>query len=135
MQRSASSILEKQSHQVASLTDKYAHMTLATGQLKNLFLNAGEDFLAQFGGLLTMAWEVKKTLENSISSREIDQLHSELLSMGSLGGKLCGAGGGGFLLEVMTPEDQQKIIAQYGLNRVIKVGYEPIGTRLISEIY
>jgi D-glycero-alpha-D-manno-heptose-7-phosphate kinase len=135
MQRSASSILEKQSHQVASLQEKYAHMTLATGQLKNLFLHAGKDFLAQFGDLLSKAWEVKKSLEHSISSGGIDQLHAELIAMGSLGGKLCGAGGGGFLFEVMNPRDQAKIINQYGLNRVIKFGYEPVGTRLISEIY
>jgi D-glycero-alpha-D-manno-heptose-7-phosphate kinase len=135
MQRSASTILEKQSQRVNSLTDRYRDLILATEELKSLFLNAPDDFLTQFGDLLKKAWEVKKSLENSISCDGIDTLHAELLRMGSYGGKLCGAGGGGFLLEIMPPCDQQKIVSKYGLNRVIKVGYDPIGTRLSSAIY
>ena len=81
------------------------------------------------------SWDLKKGLENSISSSEIDRIHSLIQSSGGLGGKLSGAGGGGFLLELVPINLQTKITEIIGLNKVLKVEFEPLGSRLLYVIY
>ncbi|MDX1428701.1 MAG: hypothetical protein R3282_00375, partial [Rhodothermales bacterium] len=57
-----------------------------------------------FGRVLDEGWKLKKELASSISSSEIDAWYERARGAGALGGKLCGAGGGGFLLFVARPE-------------------------------
>ena len=54
-----------------------------------------------FGRLLDSAWYLKKKLSNSITNPKIDELYKLAVKHGALGGKLLGAGGGGFLLLYM----------------------------------
>ena len=54
--------------------------------------------LDDFGLLLNQAWNIKKSLNNQISSSYIDSIYNEGLNLGALGGKILGAGGGGFIL-------------------------------------
>jgi len=54
--------------------------------------------LQEFGDLLNAAWEAKRRVSNKISNAKIDQLYSIAREKGALGGKITGAGGGGFLL-------------------------------------
>jgi D-glycero-alpha-D-manno-heptose-7-phosphate kinase len=63
----------------------------------------------EFGLLLNEAWSIKKTLSNDVSSSKIDELYSSGLSCGALGGKVLGAGGGGFMLFYVKPENQNKV--------------------------
>ena len=51
-----------------------------------------------FGKLLNDSWNYKKSLSNIISNKKIDELYSHFLKNGALGGKLLGAGGGGFMI-------------------------------------
>jgi D-glycero-alpha-D-manno-heptose-7-phosphate kinase len=62
-----------------------------------------EAMLKDFAALLNDAWQTKRQLSSAISSAEIDALHDAALSAGALAAKLCGAGGGGFLLTVVPP--------------------------------
>ena len=62
-------------------------------------LNAGH--IDDFGRLLNNAWYLKKKLSSSISNSKIDELYDLAIRYGALGGKLLGAGGGGFLLLYM----------------------------------
>ena len=54
--------------------------------------------LHSFGKLLDYGWQSKKRMSNKISNPQIDELYAEALKAGALGGKLLGAGGGGYLL-------------------------------------
>jgi D-glycero-alpha-D-manno-heptose-7-phosphate kinase len=54
--------------------------------------------LAEFGRLLDRAWQAKKQMSPRISNEHIDQLYEEAMSRGALGGKVTGAGGGGYML-------------------------------------
>ena len=63
------------------------------------FLNSGN--LNDFGRLLNSTWQLKKKLSNSVSNKLIDELYDYCLENGALGGKLLGAGAGGFLLIYM----------------------------------
>lgn len=59
-----------------------------------------------FGKLLDQAWQLKKSLDKHISTPVIDSIYTEALKAGAIGGKLLGAGGGGFLLLFVLPENQ-----------------------------
>jgi D-glycero-alpha-D-manno-heptose-7-phosphate kinase len=135
VQRSASNILQKQNKQLEKNLIQYGHLSSATNGLKNLILSPPDDFLEQFGALLENTWDIKKKLEGSISSSEIDATHQQLKALGSYGGKLSGAGGGGFLYEILSESAQRKVLDLFGNSRVIKIAYEPVGSRILSELY
>ncbi len=71
-------------------------------------LTSNEDIL-HFGKLLDESWKIKKSLTDKLSTPKIDEIYQEALRAGAIGGKLLGAGGGGFLLLFARPEDQNKI--------------------------
>jgi len=135
IQRSASNILQNQNDRMEKLGHEYSVISNATNELKNLILNPPENFMELFGELLSLTWGSKKKLAKSISSAEIDAIHSKIIAMGGFGGKLSGAGGGGFLFEIISENQQQEIMNVFGQQRVIKVAYEPFGSRLLSEVY
>lgn len=60
--------------------------------------------LDDFGRLLHESWQIKRSLTNKISNANIDSIYEAGLSAGALGGKLLGAGGGGFMLFYVPPE-------------------------------
>jgi D-glycero-alpha-D-manno-heptose-7-phosphate kinase len=62
--------------------------------------------LDQVGQLLHEGWMLKRELSQAVSNKKIDELYEAALSAGALGGKLLGAGGGGFLLLYAPPEAQ-----------------------------
>ncbi len=135
IQRSASGILEKQNIGMADRLSEYAEILKATNTFKNMILNPSQNFMGEFGELLNETWATKKKLENSISSSEIDDIHMSMLAHGGIGGKLCGAGGGGFLFELIDIKHHMRVLESLGNQRVIRIAYEPLGSRLISEVY
>ena len=69
-------------------------------------LNSGD--IDDFGRLLNEAWFEKKELSNRITNKKIDELYNQAINCGALGGKLLGAGGGGFLLLYMKDNAKNK---------------------------
>jgi D-glycero-alpha-D-manno-heptose-7-phosphate kinase len=69
----------------------------------------GNASLAKFGSLLHETWMEKRLLDPSVSSSEIDLLYEKGVCAGALGGKLLGAGGGGFMLFFVPPEKQESV--------------------------
>jgi D-glycero-alpha-D-manno-heptose-7-phosphate kinase len=84
-------------------------------------LNSGGN-LAPFGELLHEAWLAKRALSEKISNEHVDRAYDAARSAGALGGKLLGAGGGGFLLVFAPPEKHAKIKKQ--LSRLIHVPFK-----------
>jgi D-glycero-alpha-D-manno-heptose-7-phosphate kinase len=77
--------------------------------------------LSAFGALLDEAWQAKKQVSNKISTSRIDQLYRVAREHGALGGKITGAGGGGFLLLYCDPEYQESLrtgMAATGVNEM-----------------
>ena len=68
--------------------------------------------LRQFGKLLNEAWALKKGLANGISNEVVDRAYAAALASGALGGKLLGAGGCGFILLFVPPENQPAVRSQ-----------------------
>lgn len=72
-------------------------------------LTDNSSHLDDFGRLLNETWQLKRQLGKKISTTQIDDIYSNAISAGALGGKLLGAGGGGFLL-FYVPEERQEAV-------------------------
>lgn len=72
-------------------------------------LLTGNEPLSRFGELLDEAWRLKKALSPRVSAAPIDRLYDLARRHGALGGKLLGAGGGGFMLLFVPPERQDEL--------------------------
>ncbi|MCK9415337.1 galactokinase [Candidatus Dojkabacteria bacterium] len=75
-------------------------------QIKNTLLN---DDIDNFGYLLNEHWLIKKSISNQMSSTNIDNWYNIGIQNGALGGKIMGAGGGGFFLFCVKPENRKKL--------------------------
>jgi D-glycero-alpha-D-manno-heptose-7-phosphate kinase len=78
--------------------------------------------LTPFGELLHEAWQAKRSLSAQVSNPQVDELYDLARSAGAIGGKLIGAGGGGFLLLFVPPHCQQAVRDK--LNRLIHVPFK-----------
>ncbi len=65
--------------------------------------------LNEFGTLMNETWELKKKLSNKITKPEIEEMYETAIRNGAIGGKLCGAGGGGFMVLYVEPQNQPKV--------------------------
>jgi D-glycero-alpha-D-manno-heptose-7-phosphate kinase len=91
--------------------------------------------VAQFGELLHEAWTLKQCLSPRIAEGQIAAWYRRGIAAGAYGGKLCGAGGGGFLLFCAPLERHAAIRAALSELRSIHLGYDPLGTRLLIPGY
>lgn len=71
-------------------------------------LGKGGDF-HEFGTLLHEAWQAKRSLSSRVSNIQVDDMYEAALRAGALGGKITGAGGGGFMLLFVPPQHQKKV--------------------------
>jgi D-glycero-alpha-D-manno-heptose-7-phosphate kinase len=127
--RSADVILKTQqentNEKFASLREmRDLSFQLATAMEKTIDLH-------EFGEILSAGWNLKRDLTDSISSSQIDAWYHKALQAGAYGGKLCGAGGGGFLLFVV-PEAKQPAVRQ-ALSELacLSVRYESKGSQVV----
>ena len=87
--------------------------------------------LDDFGRLLDTTWQLKRQLSEKVSSANIDELYRKAIKAGALGGKLLGAGGGGFLLVYVPPESKSAV--RKSLKELLEVPFqfENHGTEII----
>ncbi|MBA5868783.1 MAG: kinase, partial [Nitrospira sp. CR2.1] len=91
----------------------------------------GDRDLADFGTMLHEAWMLKRRLTSRITTPAIDEIYAAARQAGALGGKLLGAGGGGFMLLFARPEDHERIrMALPGLLQV-PFRFENLGTHIV----
>ena len=69
----------------------------------------GNGDICEFGRLLHEGWKIKRTLSSQVSNERIDWIYEKARSEGAIGGKICGAGGGGFLLLFVAPDRRDKV--------------------------
>lgn len=74
-----------------------------------ILLQDPSTLIDEFGRLLDASWQFKRTLSDRVSTPEIDQIYEQAMQAGAVGGKLLGAGGGGFLLLCVRPENQAQV--------------------------
>ena len=87
--------------------------------------------IAEFGRLLDGAWQQKRSLSEKISTADIDQLYDAARSTGAIGGKLMGAGGGGFMLLFVPPELQSRVRSRLAKLVHVPFEFESDGSRVV----
>lgn len=96
-----------------------------------LILNNGKRDITEFGTLLHESWKLKKSLSDKISNPQIDAIYESAREAGAIGGKLIGAGGGGFILIFAKPEDQHKIKENLKELLLVPFKFENQGSQII----
>jgi D-glycero-alpha-D-manno-heptose-7-phosphate kinase len=91
----------------------------------------GKGSMQDFGTLLHEGWELKRSLGASVANPDVDRIYSRARAAGALGGKVTGAGGGGFFLLFVPPDRQGEVVS--ALDRLINVPFrfESAGSQII----
>ena len=94
-------------------------------------LNGPDRYLLEFGKLLDEGWRYKKSLSDKVSMPVIDQIYDAALKAGAIGGKILGAGGGGFLLLFAPPENQPRVKEQLKDLIHVPIRFEGAGSKIV----
>ena len=131
--------INRTAHKIASSYVKKL-TTNKKNYIKNILehVHEGEKILMSgniddFGKLLNSSWTLKKKLSISISNRQIDDLYNQAIYNGALGGKLLGAGGGGFLLMYMKKKYRENFFKRYPKIINIPFKFSNFGTEVIFK--
>ena len=127
--RSASEILKEQNENI-SHGDKDANLLRMCELARELRDALQKDNIDAMGEILKLNWEMKKTLASNITNPSIDGAYSKALEAGAIGGKLLGAGGGGFLLFYVPIEKQTDVKTALSLP-LLPVRFDYEGSTLI----
>ena len=87
--------------------------------------------IAEFGALLHEAWSNKRKLSDSVSTEAIDRIYADALEAGAVGGKLLGAGSGGFMLLFVAPAKQEAVRKRLGKFIHVPFDFEMSGSRIV----
>ena len=127
--RSANSILAEQKSN-STEKDKAENLKRMCALAEDMRTMLEKNQLDSFGDLLNEGWKLKKTLASGISNPVIDEAYETALKNGAMGGKLLGAGGGGFLLFYCPVKDQERLRIALRL-RPFPFSFEKDGTSVI----
>ena len=110
IQRNADAVASNYVHKLSNEKEKNVRKIISNVELGEKMIKSGN--INDFGKLLHHAWMEKKELSKSISNHKIDELYKSSIQNGALGGKLLGAGGGGFLLVYINKKKQKNFLSK-----------------------
>lgn len=90
--------------------------------------------LPRLAELLNEGWTMKRNLSNSISNSAVEEFWDELLDAGAVGGKLLGAGGGGFMLSVVPQHRRANFITRLRDKNPLPLKVDPLGARILNIV-
>jgi D-glycero-alpha-D-manno-heptose-7-phosphate kinase len=127
--RSASDVLAEQKSRSVEKRETLRELASLAHQMKNR-LEQGTS-ISKIGELLNEGWLLKKSLASGIADSQIDQWYETALKAGAWGGKLLGAGGGGFLLLLCDPAQKTRIASELKELRPIDIEFDSFGSKII----
>ncbi len=131
MQRTASIISNQYTSTLNSSKKKYMYEILNIAkEAKSILIQKKPNH--DFGKLLHETWKVKKMLSKNISNIKIDNLYNYCINEGAVGGKILGAGAGGFLLLYISPENQKKLSKKLKKYPIIPFRFSKEGSKIIK---
>lgn len=131
IQRQAHEVLDEQIQKTQAGTVQQELGGLKALAEQGLQALAGNQDLREFGALLHDGWMLKKKLSSKISSTWIDGAYDRARKAGAVGGKLLGAGGGGFLLLFVEPELRSQVRSALSDLREAEFKFDNTGTQVI----
>ena len=129
--RSASKILLNQTKNVERSQAKQNSLIKMVDLAYSLYNDLSNDNLSSFGEILNINWELKKSLNKDISNDFIDECYKAATMEGALGGKILGAGAGGFLMIYAPKEKHDQIKIKLNNLRNIPVKFYKSGSKII----
>lgn len=126
--RVSSTILEEQKEKIPDTTPNIDKIVSLAEVAQHALI---KNDLSTFGELLHEGWLIKKQLASGITNSEIDRYYEVARTAGALGGKILGAGGGGFLLLYVNEENQKTVRQALSNLREIPFMFEPQGSKII----
>lgn len=129
VQRVASQVAAEQIKNTPAKASELTTMHQMVNEGLNI-LNSGTP-LVEFGKLLNEGWKLKRQLSSKISNSNIDDIYAAGLKAGAVGGKLLGAGGGGFILFYVPPELKRQVRMRLGGLLHIDFKFENRGSNVI----
>lgn len=129
LNRTASDIAKEQ---INNTQNKKSELKLMY-EMVNQGINILKDHrdISDFGRLLNEGWKLKRSLSSKITNGLIDEIYEHALKAGAIGGKLLGAGGGGFLLIFAKPEYQEAIKSKLSNFLRVPFQFEALGSQII----
>ncbi|MBX7151557.1 GHMP kinase [bacterium] len=127
--RAASSILNEQKKQTVNKFNFLKQMRDYAFEISSI-LTSDRD-ISEIGKLLDASWQLKRSLTETISNVDVDKIYALALQNGALGGKLLGAGGGGFILLFAEPNKQKELRQALGFLQEVIFSFEPQGSKII----
>jgi len=128
--RTASEVAKDQIEQIPNRARELRDMVGLVAEAESV-LTSKEDRLEDFGRLLDEQWRIKRGMSSRISTDEIDAMYGAALHAGAIGGKLLGAGGGGFLLLFVRPEQQQRVTEALNKLLFVPTRFDHLGSQII----
>ena len=135
--RFSSEIQQSTGAVIKDKTTQLREMLALVDEAESVLTNKERD-LDDFGRLLDETWKLKRQTGSKISTGSIDELYARAIKAGALGGKLLGAGGGGFLIFYVQPEWRQQVMDAMQDLLYVPFKFEDAGTRVIyysAEFY
>jgi D-glycero-alpha-D-manno-heptose-7-phosphate kinase len=129
--RNANDILSEQTHETKSNEAKRASLRYMVSLAHQLCEALSQDDIDAFGEILHAGWLEKRKLATNISNSHIDDWYERARATGAIGGKLLGAGGGGFLLLYADPAHQPDICRALPELRPVPFHFCPQGSKVI----
>lgn len=136
--RIASEIAQEQLKMTPHKTQELNNMLQLVHEAEAIVTNGNRE-LDEFGKLLHESWQIKRSLTQKISNSNIDEIYQAGLSAGALGGKLLGAGGGGFMLFYVPPERRDALRARLKKLLCVPFNFSNRGSHVVvyepEEVY
>lgn len=130
--RNAETILQKHSDGLKNNQDSSSYQTMLTEMVPAVEESLVAGNVRAFGDLLNRGWELKRMIAQGISTEHVDSIYAEMLNLGCYGGKLLGAGGGGFILGLCSKDVHKKITQSLKLKSMpFSIDYD--GTQIIHD--
>ncbi len=87
--------------------------------------------MRELGELMHQSWQLKRELADSVSNSQIDEIYDAARAAGAIGGKLLGAGGGGFMVLVVDPEKRAQVRERLNKLIAVNVGFDTEGSKIV----
>jgi D-glycero-alpha-D-manno-heptose-7-phosphate kinase len=126
--RTASEIAKEQ---IKTINDKRAELTAMRLLVDEALATIQDGDITEVGHLLHETWQLKRSLASGISPGFVDDIYAKARNAGAIGGKLLGAGGGGFMLFFAKPENHLRIMQALGDLLWVPFEFETGGSNLI----
>jgi D-glycero-alpha-D-manno-heptose-7-phosphate kinase len=105
-------------------------MKTLVNEAQTVLSDPGAD-LDAFGSLLDAAWKIKRGFSSKVSTDALDEIYDRAVRAGALGGKVCGAGGGGFMVFYVPRQKRAAVEQSLHKTMIVPIRFEQLGTHVI----